>query len=164
MYNFKAMKPVTLDFFNNANLRVSTVMEANCTAQRLMETLAGDEIWTQWASALKKVEWTCKKPYKQGATRTVHLAGNQAVKENFFVWEDNKRIAFYVEEGTLSGIDSFAEDYIIEEFNDGNSTRLTWTVALQISGVGKYFMPLSRFFMGMLFKRWLKNYKKILES
>ena len=73
-----------------------------------METLAGDVVWTQWAPALKKVEWTSPKPYGQGAKRTVHLAGGQAVKENFFIWKDKEQVAFYVEEGTISVIESFA--------------------------------------------------------
>ncbi len=162
MKPFKPLKPVSLDFFNEANLCVTTVMEARCTPQRLMETLEGDEVWTQWAPSLKKVEWTCEKPYGEGSTRTVYLAGDQAVKEVFFHWQANRRIAFYVEEGTLSGIDAFAEDYQIE--SDGEITRLSWTVALQISGIGKLFLPLSRFFMGMMFRRWLKTYKQLLEA
>lgn len=162
MLKFKPMKPVSLDFFSTANLRVTTVMDAKCSPERLMETLAGDSIWTEWATALTKVEWTCEKPYKQGSTRTVYMSGNQAVKENFFIWEDNKRVAFYVDESTMNGVESFAEDYIIEKTADG--TKLTWTVALQMAGIAVLFIPLSRIFMGLMFKRWLKNYKKILES
>ena len=71
MLNFKPLKPITEEFFKTANLRATAVMEANCSAEKLMETLAGDVIWTQWAPALKKVEWTSPKPYGPGAKRTV---------------------------------------------------------------------------------------------
>ncbi len=162
MKNFEVLKPVTLDFFNTANLRVTTVMDAKCSVERLMETLSGDTVWTEWAPAISKVEWTCDKPFKQGATRTVYLAGGNAVKENFFVWEEGEHIAFYVEESTMSGMVSFGEDYIIEKTADG--IRLTWTVAIQLTGIGAFFIPASRMVMGMMFKRWLKKYKKILES
>ncbi len=164
MSTFKPLKPVTEEFFKTANLRAIAVMEADCTPEKLMETLAGDVVWTQWAPALKKVEWTSPKPYGQGAKRTVHLAGGQAVKENFFIWKDKEQVAFYVEEGTISGIESFAENYIIEQINGGRTVRMTWTVAIQVTGIGALFIPVYRFFMEVFFKRWLGNYKRILES
>ena len=164
MLNFKPLKPITEEFFKTANLRATAVMDANCSAEKLMETLAGDVIWTQWAPALKKVEWTSSKPYGQGAKRTVYLAGNQAVKENFFIWKDKEQLAFYVEEGTMPGIESFAENYVIESINDGHAVRLTWTVAIQVIGIGALCIPVSLFFMEFTFRRWLANYKRILES
>ena len=163
MQIFKPLRPVGLNFFETANLRVTTHFEANCSRERLMETLRGDTVWTQWAPALKKVEWTCARPFGQGATRTVHLAGGQAVKENFFHWEEGKHIAFYVVEATIDGIESFAENYLIEACADGKKTRLTWTVAIQVTGVGALFIPVSRFFMTFFFKRWMNNYKQLLE-
>ena len=81
MSTFKPLKPVTEEFFKTANLRAIAVMEADCTPEKLMETLAGDVVWTQWAPALKKVEWTSPKPYGQSTKRTVHLAGGQAVRD-----------------------------------------------------------------------------------
>lgn len=164
MADFKLLKPITSSFFNTANLIASASMEANCPPERLMETLAGDVVWTQWAPALKKVEWTSPKPYGQGAKRTVHLVGGQAVKENFFIWKPNEQVAFYVEEATLPGIDSFAENYEITVLNNGQTTRLVWTVAIQVTGIGALFIPVSRFFMVLTFKRWLQKYKQILES
>ena len=86
------------------------------------------------------------------------------MKENFFIWKDKEQVAFYVEEGTISGIDSFAENYTIEVINGGRTVRMTWTVAIQVTGIGALFIPVSRFFMEFFFKRWLTNYKRILES
>jgi hypothetical protein len=48
--------------------------------------------------------------------------------------------------------------------NTGQSTHLTWTVAIQVTGIGALFIPVSRFFMNFFFKRWLQNYKRILEN
>ncbi len=164
MATFKPLKPIDESFFRTANLIATATMEANCPPERLMDTLAGDVVWTQWAPALKKVEWTSPKPYGPGAKRTVHLAGGQAVKENFFIWKPNEQVAFYVEEATLSGIESFAENYEITVFNNGRSTRLKWTVAIQVTGIGTLFTPVSRFFMELTFRRWLQKYKQILEG
>jgi hypothetical protein len=164
MANFKPLKAVDESFFRTANLIASATMEANCPPERLMETLAGDVVWTQWAPVLKKVEWTSAPPHGQGSKRTVHLAGGQAVKENFFIWNTNQRVAFYVEEATISGIESFGENYDITVLNNGQSVHLKWTVALQVTGIGALFIPVSRFFMELCFKRWLQNYKRILET
>lgn len=164
MATFKPLKPIDESFFRTANLIATASMEARCPPERLMETLAGDVVWTQWAPALKKVEWTSPKPYGQGSKRTVHLQGGQAVKENFFIWKPNQQVAFYVEEATISGIDSFAENYEITVLDNGQTTRLKWTVALQVTGIGALFIPVSRCFMEFAFKRWLQNYKRILEQ
>ena len=86
------------------------------------------------------------------------------VKENFFIWKPNQQVAFYVEEGTIPGIEAFAENYTISVHNNGQSTHLTWTVAIQVTGIGALFIPVSRFFMNFFFKRWLQNYKRILEN
>jgi hypothetical protein len=164
MAQFRPLKAVDESFFRTANLRAVASMEANCTPEKLMETLAGDVVWTQWAPALKKVEWTSPKPYGQGSKRTVHLAGGQAVKENFFIWKDKERVAFYVEEATISGIESFGENYEITVLNNGQTTRLVWTVAIQVTGVGALMIPFSRACMEFVFRRWLQNYKRILEQ
>ena len=164
MTTFHTMKAIDESFFRSANLIASASMEANCPPERLMETLAGDVVWTQWAPPLKKVEWTTPAPHGQGSKRTVTLAGGQMVKENFFIWKPNQQVAFYVEEGTIAGIEAFAENYAISVHNNGQSTHLTWTVAIQVTGIGALFIPVSRFFMNFFFKRWLQNYKRILEN
>ncbi|MEZ5493976.1 MAG: hypothetical protein R3E61_05150 [Pseudomonadales bacterium] len=37
-------------------------------------------------------------------------------------------------------------------------------IACKIGGIGALFIPVSRFFMNFFFKRWLQNYKRILEN
>lgn len=158
---FHPLRPFDESFFKTANLRVSVPMVAKCTPEQLMATLAADTIWTEWAPMLKKVEWTSERGLN--ATRTVHLAGNQAVKEVFFIWKENQQVAFYVEEATINGIEAFGENYEISVLPDGR-TQLIWTVAIDVSGIGKLFIPVSRFFMKLTFKRWLKKYAQLLEQ
>lgn len=160
---FHPLRPFDESFFKTANLRVSVPMVAQCKPEQLMATLAADTIWTEWAPMLKKVEWTSPKPYAQGATRTVYLAGNQAVKEVFFIWKENEQVAFYVEEATINGINAFGENYEISVLPDGR-TQLIWTVAIDVTGIGKLFIPVSAFFMRLIFKRWLKKYQALLEA
>jgi len=111
MSELNKLDPVTLDFFDTAPLRVQCSLQAKCTPERLFETLRGDTVWTEWAGVIEGVEWTSEKPYAKNATRNVSLAGGMMVKELFFHWEENERIAFYVTESTIPGLSKFAEDY-----------------------------------------------------
>lgn len=158
---FHPLRPFDESFFKTANLRVSVPMVAKCSPEQLMATLAADSIWTEWAPMLKRVEWTSERGLN--ATRTVYLAGNQAVKEVFFIWKENQQVAFYVDEATINGIEAFGENYEISVLPDGR-TQLIWTVAIEVSGIGKLFIPVSRFFMTLTFKRWLKKYAQLLEQ
>lgn len=157
------LKPIGLDFFENAPLLVRSTMVAKCAPEDLMETLRGDTVWSEWAPALKKVVWTSKKPYAKNSTREVSLAGGMMVRENFFHWDENERVAFYVTESNIPGLEAFAEDYLIERLGP-NETRLTWTVAITNSGFMSYLNPVTAKIMKLVFRGWLKRYSEILEA
>ena len=120
------LEPVTLDFFDTAPLRVQCTMVAKCSPEVLFETLRGDTVWTEWAGVIQAVEWTSDKPIAKNSTRDVKLVGDMLVKEIFFHWEENERVAFYVTESTIPNLTKFAEDYIVERVGP-NETRLIWT-------------------------------------
>jgi hypothetical protein len=130
MTKMNKLDPVTLDFFDTAPLRVRCTMVAKCTPDVLFETLRGDTVWPEWAGVIQGVEWTSEKPYAKNATRDVSLVGGMLVKEVFFHWEENERVAFYVTDSTIPNLSKFAEDYIVERVGP-NETRLIWTVAIE---------------------------------
>jgi len=163
MTELHQLDPVTLDFFDTAPLRVQCTLHANCSPERLFETLRGDAVWTEWASVIQGVEWTSPKPYAKNATRDVSLTGGMMVKELFFHWEENERIAFYVTESTIPGLSKFAEDYKVERVGP-NETRLTWTVAIENQGVMRHLNAITAPLMKLVFQSWLRKYKKILEA
>lgn len=163
MTEFKKLNPIGLDFFDRAPLRVETHITARCSPEDLMETIRGDTVWTEWAPALKKVEWTSGKPYAQNATRDVTLAGGMVVRELFFHWKENERVAFYVTESNIPNLDVFAEDYRIEKVGP-NETKLTWVVAIQNRGFLTVFNSVMPYLLKLVFRGWLKSYKKILEA
>ena len=85
------------------------------------------------------------------------------VKEIFFHWEENERIAFYVTESTIPGLSKFAEDYKVERVGP-NETRLTWTVAIENRGFMRHLNAITAPVMKLVFQSWLRKYKKILEA
>jgi len=163
MTTFHQLQPVTLDFFDTAPLRVQCTMVAKCTPESLFETLRGDTVWTEWAGVIQGVEWTSEKPYAENATRDVSLVGGTLVKEVFFHWEENERVAFYVTDSTIPNLSKFAEDYVVERVGP-NETRLIWTVAIENQGFMRYLNPITAPIMKLVFQGWFKKYKKILEA
>jgi hypothetical protein len=163
MQSYYPYRQVDHSFFSEANLRTSNSIVIKCQPKDVTETLSGDDIWTRWAAALEKIEWTTPRPFAEGSRRTVHLVGKQVVREIFFHWEEDQRISFYVEEGTLANIEAFAEDYIIEPIDDQH-TRLTWKMAIELTGVAGLFAPVLSVVIKMVLKGWLKKYKSILET
>ena len=157
------LEPVTLDFFDTAPLRVQCTLVAKCTPEELFETLRGDTVWTEWAGVIQGVSWTSEKPYAKNATRDVSLVGGMLVKEVFFHWEENERVAFYVAESTIPQPTKFAEDYVVERLSP-NETRLIWTVAIENEGFMRYLNPITRRVMKLVFQGWFKKFKKILET
>ena len=163
MTTLHQLEPITLDFFDEAPLRVQCSMVAKCTPETLFETLRGDTVWTQWAGVIQGVNWTSEKPYARSSTRDVELVGGMMVRELFFHWEENERVAFYVTESTIPNLRKFAEDYIVERVGP-NETRLIWTVAIENEGFMRHLNPLTASIMKLVFQGWFKKYKKILES
>lgn len=163
MTKLNKLEPVTLAFFETAPLRVQCTLEAKCTPEVLFETLRGDSVWTEWAGVIQHVEWTSEEPIAKNSTRDVTITGDMLVRELFFHWEENERVAFYVTESTIPGLTKFAEDYVIERIGP-NETRLTWTVAIENTGIMRYLNPVTRLVMKPVFQAWLRKYKRILED
>lgn len=163
MTTMNKLEPVTLDFFSTAPLRVQCTLVAKCTPEVLFETLRGDTVWTEWAGVIRGVKWTSEKPYAKNATRDVSLVGGMLVREVFFHWEENERVAFYVTESTIPQMRKFAEDYVVERMGP-NETRLIWTVAIENEGLMRHLNPITRRVMKLVFHGWFKKYKKILEA
>jgi hypothetical protein len=163
MTKLHTLEPVDLNFFNTAPLRVQCTMTARCTPEVLFETLRGDTVWVEWAGVINDVKWTSGEPIAQDATRDVTITGGMLVRELFFHWEENERVAFYVTESTIPGLTSFAEDYVVERAGP-NETRLIWTVAIENTGFMRYLNPLTKLVMKPLFQGWLRKYKEVLEA
>ena len=163
MTTIHKLEPITLDFFDNAPLRVQCTLVAKCTPEILFETLRGDTVWTEWAGVIQHVEWTSPEPIAKNSTRDVTVTGNMLVRELFFHWVENERVAFYVTESTIPGLNKFAEDYIVERVGP-DETKLIWTVAIENTGFMKYLNPITQLVMRQVFKGWLRRYKKILEE
>lgn len=78
--------------------------------------------WTEWLP-LDSVEWTSPKPFGVGTTRTVYL-GKDVIEEEFFGWEDGKRMAFRFNASPFP-LSAAVEDYRLKDTSNG--CELLWT-------------------------------------
>jgi hypothetical protein len=100
---------------------------------KVWESLASDESVAAWSATVSAVNWLSSRPFGVGTTREVVLApGSTKVHERFFRWDEGHGYSFTVYEANLPVFKHFAEDYVLEpEGPNGDSTRFTWTVAIE---------------------------------
>jgi hypothetical protein len=153
---------VELAFFQNARYRVTHSSRIQCSANRMMEALRDNAKWVQWAGPLKSADWTSP-PGVVNCTRDVFLIGGILLREIFFHWEDNRRVAFSVYEASVPGISKFAEEHKITVI-DPDQVQLDLTVAMEPTRGGRFIMPIIYSLLKLMVPVMVARYKKMLES
>lgn len=141
------LAPADESFLSSAPARYTETFEIPRPAQAVWDELVGDRPM-DWCRELKG-RWTSERPFGVGTTREMKvLGGAMKVQEHFFVWEEGRRHAFYGTTANVPAFKRFAEDYVVEP--DGpERCRLTWTIAVEPTTLGKLGGPAN----GLLFKR-----------
>jgi uncharacterized protein YndB with AHSA1/START domain len=158
-----AYEPVTPEFLLNAPVQLETTVVIDAPREEVFRVLEDGESWPKWVGAITRVDWTSPKPFEVGTTRTVYMQGNQVADEEFFLWEQNQRMAFYFLRASFDAFRRFAEDYQLED-PGGNRTRLTWTFAADPRGIHKVIMTVLRPVMKLYLKKILKDLKRYVEE
>lgn len=157
------LDPIALSFFESAPYRVQLSMDVSCTPQRVMASLRDNQEWAKWAKPIRRADWTSEKPYTAGATRVVRLLGGIRLREVFFHWDEDQRVAFYISHASASVIRRFAEDYRLSKLGSGR-VRIAWMAAYEPAHAAWVLGPLIGFTLRKLVKQWLRDYKSLLES
>src|SRR5690606_18256613 len=119
---------VDMSFFETAPARFSAAVVVRARPEQIFAVFEDAEAWTVWADPIRHVEWTSPPPYGLGTTRTVSMSGGMVGDEVFIAWEPYRRMAFCFTAASMGSVESFAEDYRVEDLGDG-SVRVTWTMA-----------------------------------
>lgn len=154
-------EPVGIDFVDTAPHRYANSIDLTITPDQLFEVFADADAWPRWASVIRRVEWTSPLPPGVGSTRVVTMLGGLRGAEEFLLWEPGRRMGFRFNEASERSIRAFAERYDVEPTPTG--CRLTWTLALDVAGPGRYFMPLSGLACTIAFRRFLANLRRYTE-
>ncbi len=154
---------VDMNFFDECKHCFEATVDVNASAAAIFDCFEDAEAWPKWAGPIQRVEWTSPKPFGVGTTRNVHMSGDLVGYEVFIAWERGERMAFCFTHASSSVIVAFAEDYQVTPLPEGGC-RVTWRMAMENKGVSALLMPVTGVFMRMMLKRWLKNFKKLVES
>jgi len=150
-------QPVDEGFLANAPFRLSETFAINKPAADVWADLTADNPLS-WCKVIDRIEWTSPRPFAVGTTRTVTaLKGSNVLHEHFFIWDEGRRQAFYVIDGSTPFFKRFAEDYVVEPTGD-SSCRFTWTIAAEFTAVGKAGAPVNKRLLQTLFRDTRKHY------
>lgn len=149
-------------FFTTAPHIYRYPVELTVPPERVWESLVSDGSLADWGMGIK-LRWTSPRPFGVGTGREVVLPlGVMTVRERFFLWDEGKRYAFYVESANRSMIKAFAEDYVVEKTPTGS--RFTWTIAIEPQPKFRALVaaggPLNRFSFGQTARSGKKYFAK----
>ena len=138
---------------------------------RLVDTievgLPADLVWAEltrdgtldWCPGLQ-ITWVSSRPFGVGTKRQAKLLGVLlGVQEEFFIWEEGRRMAFFVTAVRPAAYRRSAEDYVVEALSPDRS-RFTWTLAFELTLLGKLNSPLS----AMIIKGMFADTRRHLEQ
>ena len=162
MSTLHACEKVGVDYVDTAPHRYSNSVDLAITPERLFEVFADADAWPRWAKVIRHVEWTSPLPPGVGSTRVVSMLGGLKGSEEFLVWEPPTQMAFRFNEASERSIRAFAERYDVVATPGG--CRLTWTLALDVTGPGRYFMPLSGVVSNLAFKWFLRRLRRYTDA
>jgi hypothetical protein len=143
---------VDLGFLESAPIRIELTTTLPVSAAALFRCFEDPDGW-HWAG-IDKVHWETPKPYGQGTTRTIDIASQGMVQEFFLRWEQDHRFTFRFERGEVPLFSAFMEDYLVDD-RGGEQCQFTWTIALGLRGIGRFFTPIARFIVKRQFTNML---------
>jgi hypothetical protein len=138
---------------------------------RFVETievaLPADTVWAEltrdgtldWCRGLN-ITWLSPRPFGVGTKRQAKLLGVLRVQEEYFVWEEGRRMAFYVTSVRPPAYRRSAEDYLVETLG-ADRCRFTWTLAFDLTLLGKLNSPLSAPIIRRMFADTRRHFEQL---
>ena len=150
-------------FFQTAPACYRATVEVRASSEEIFDSFENAEDWPIWAAPITKVEWTSPKPFGVGTTRTVTMVGNMVGEEEFIAWERGSHMAFCFTRASSAMIEAFGEDYQVVDLGNG-ACSVTWTMAIETGGIGRFTTPLSAPFMRFGLSWMLGRFKRHVEG
>jgi hypothetical protein len=112
-----------------------------------------------WCRGLE-IRWLSPRPFGVGTRRQAKLfAVLLRVREEYFIWEEGRRMAFFVTAARPPAYRRSAEDYVVEALG-ADRCRFTWTLAFDLTLLGKLNGPL----MSLIVKRMFADTRHHFEQ
>jgi len=155
-------RPVDSSYLESAPYKFVNEVEINASAEEIFSVLEDAEAWPKFFKAISNVTWTSPKPFGVGTTRTVTSQGMK-FHEEFVVWEQNKRYAFYFTATSMPFVNALYEDYLLEELANG-ITKFTYTVACEPKLFIRLLGPIGKNMLGKTFKEGAEGLRSYMHG
>jgi hypothetical protein len=125
------LAPLAPDYPYRAPHKFVMVRELAKPPAEVFAILSDPDEWPRWFPGMTRMTWVSPdgERRKVDAVRRADTTSGD-VFEHFVVWDEGKRLGFYVERMTTPLVSEFFEDYVIEPVGSDRS-RLTWIVAFR---------------------------------
>jgi hypothetical protein len=151
-----SLTPVDESFLTTAPQIFTHTWEIARPADSVWSELVGDQPLS-WITGFS-ISWNTKPPFGVGTTRTASVLGLVKVTEQYFIWEEGRRKAFFGAAMNLPLFAKLAEDYVVEP-RGADACAFTWTVAVEPSTLGKPGAPINKLLFGQAFKDTGKHFR-----
>jgi hypothetical protein len=146
-------------FLASAPSRFVDTIEIALPAETVWAELTRDGT-LDWCRGLD-ITWLSSRPFGVGTTRQAKLlVALLHVREEYFIWEEGRRKAFSVTEVRPPAYRRSAEDYVVEPLGP-NRCRLTWTLAFELTSLGKLNAPLSGLIIRRMFADTRRHFERL---
>ena len=130
--------------------------------------LPADTVWAEltrdgtldWCRGLE-ITWLSPRPFGVGTKRQAKLVGVLLrVHEEYFICEEGRRMAFFVTAVRPAAYRRSAEDYFVEPLGP-DRCRFTWTLAFELTWLGKLNSPLSGPIIRRMFADTRRHFERL---
>ena len=127
-------------------------------AQAFDIALPASTVWTEltrdgtldWCRGLE-ISWLSPRPFGLGTKRQAKLFGVLLrVQEEYFIWEEGRRMAFFVTSVRPPVYRRSAEDYRVDALG-ADRCRFTWTLAFDLTLLGRLNGPVTSLIVRRMF-------------
>jgi len=146
-------------FLATAPTRFVDTFDVELPAQTVWSELTRDDT-LDWCRGLR-IDWLTPRPLGVGTRRQAKLFGVfLRVQEQYFVWEEGRRMAFFVTAVRPPAYRRSAEDYLVEELDAGRC-RFTWTLAFELTWLGRLNGPLTALIVRRMFADTRRHFEQM---
>ena len=152
------LQPVEIGFLDSAPRR--WVVEARLEAPRMSvwDAFVDAKTWPQWFPGVLEASYPGSKPPHGVGTRRFSHVGRQHYEETMLVWDEGIRWAYRIDRTTVPLSMAHLECTDFED--EGNGTRLRWTLA----ATPRLMLRLGGPFMESMLRRLLKQATRNLDD
>lgn len=148
------------EFLASAPVRFVDTIDIALPASAVWAELTRDGT-LDWCRGLE-ITWLSPPPFGVGTKRQAKLWGGVLlrVREEYFIWEEGRRMAFYITSARPPAYRRSAEDYVVEALGP-DSCRFTWTLAFELTLLGKLNAPLSSPIIKRMFSDTRRHFEQL---